>query len=128
MLLSRGRIRSIRSCRLTIGLALLTGGSSEALLEQILTPSQFERNVQTKSESLESVEYGIKLPGRVEDADSVVRLPVDSKYPIEDYQTLDGGSGAGGPRCTGRIHQSSMALVPALTLSVYALARTDRKG
>jgi DNA anti-recombination protein RmuC len=88
MLLSRGRIRSIRSCRLTIGLALLTGGSSEALLEQILTPSQFERNVQTKSESLESVEYGIKLPGRVEDADSVVRLPVDSKYPIEDYQRL----------------------------------------
>jgi DNA recombination protein RmuC len=59
-----------------------------ALLEQMLTPSQFERNVRTKSESSESVEYGIKLPGRGEDQDSVVWLPVDSKFPIEDYQRL----------------------------------------
>jgi DNA recombination protein RmuC len=59
-----------------------------ALLEQVLTPSQFERNVKTKSESSESVEYAIKLPGRGEDPDSVVWLPVDSKFPIEDYQRL----------------------------------------
>jgi DNA recombination protein RmuC len=59
-----------------------------ALLEQMLTPSQFERNVRTKSESSESVEYGIKLPGRGEDQDSVVWLPVDSKFPTEDYQRL----------------------------------------
>ena len=59
-----------------------------ALLEQILTPSQFERNVRTKNESSEWVEYGIKLPGRGEDHDSVVWLPVDSKFPIEDYQRL----------------------------------------
>ena len=68
------------------------GGWSEvqlgALLEQMLTPSQFERNVQTKSESSELVEYAIKLPGRGEDADSVVWLPVDAKFPIEDYQRL----------------------------------------
>jgi len=59
-----------------------------ALLEQMLTPAQFERNVRTKGETSESVEYGIKLPGRGEDEDSVVWLPVDSKFPIEDYQRL----------------------------------------
>jgi DNA recombination protein RmuC len=58
------------------------------LLEQILAPSQFERNVRTKDESSESVEYAIKLPGRDQDKDSATWLPVDSKFPIEDYQRL----------------------------------------
>ena len=58
------------------------------LLEDILTPSQFERNVRTKAGSSEAVEYGIKLPGRGEDADSIVWLPVDAKFPIEDYERL----------------------------------------
>lgn len=59
-----------------------------ALLEQMLTPAQFERNVQTRKESAERVEYGIKLPGRGEGAESAVWLPVDSKFPLEDYQRL----------------------------------------
>lgn len=59
-----------------------------ALLEQLLTPSQFEKNVQTKKESAERVEYGIKLPGRGEGAEAAVWLPVDSKFPMEDYHRL----------------------------------------
>ncbi len=59
-----------------------------ALLEQMLTPAQFEKNVQTKKESAERVEYGIKLPGRGEGIESTVWLPVDSKFPMEDYQRL----------------------------------------
>jgi DNA recombination protein RmuC len=58
-----------------------------ALLEQMLTAAQYERNVRTKGESSEAVEYGIKLPGRGE-ADAIVWLPVDSKFPLEDYQRL----------------------------------------
>jgi DNA recombination protein RmuC len=66
------------------------GGWSEvqlgALLEQMLAPAQYQRNVHTKTESSESVEYAIKLPGPGEGADSVVWLPVDSKFPTEDYK------------------------------------------
>ena len=54
----------------------------------MLAPAQYERNVHTNSESSESVEYAIKLPGPGEDADSIVWLPVDSKFPIEDYKRL----------------------------------------
>ena len=59
-----------------------------ALLEQILTPDQFERNVQTKSESREAVEFAIKLPGPDDTTDSNVWLPIDAKFPQEDYLRL----------------------------------------
>ena len=61
----------------------------ETLLEQILTPDQFERNVQTKEGSAETVEFAIRLPGRGdEDGMEIVWLPIDAKFPIEDYQRL----------------------------------------
>jgi len=61
----------------------------ETLLEQILTPEQYERNVQTKDNSGEVVEFAVKLPGRGEqDGREVVWLPIDAKFPIEDYQRL----------------------------------------
>ena len=61
----------------------------ETLLEQILTPDQFERNVQTKENSAEAVEFAIKLPGRGDgDGSEVVWLPIDAKFPMEDYQRL----------------------------------------
>ena len=59
-----------------------------ALLEQILTPDQFEQNVQTKSDSREAVEFAIKLPGPGENKDSKVWLPIDAKFPQEDYLRL----------------------------------------
>jgi len=59
-----------------------------AILEQMLTPDQFEKNVKTKDGSDEVVEYAIKLPGQDLDKMDVVWLPVDSKFPIEDYQRL----------------------------------------
>ena len=56
-----------------------------ALLEQILTPSQFGRNVQTKEDSRELVEFVVRLPGPKDDPDACVWLPIDSKFPQEDY-------------------------------------------
>lgn len=55
------------------------------LLEQILTPEQYEMNVATVPSSNERVEFAIKLPGRNELTD-VVWLPIDAKFPLEDYQ------------------------------------------
>jgi DNA recombination protein RmuC len=57
-----------------------------ALLEQLLTSEQFDRNVQTRDESGERVDYAIKLPG--EGNGAAVWLPIDAKFPVEDYQRL----------------------------------------
>lgn len=56
------------------------------LLEQFLSPEQFLKNAQVKDGSQERVEFAIKLPGR--DADGEVLLPVDAKFPHEDYERL----------------------------------------
>jgi DNA recombination protein RmuC len=57
----------------------------ESLLEQMLSPEQYERNVVTKELSRESVEFAVKFPGK---DDVPLLLPLDAKFPIEDYQHL----------------------------------------
>jgi DNA recombination protein RmuC len=58
------------------------------LLEQVLTPEQYAQNVATKYGSNEHVEFAIKLPGRDERDGGVVWLPIDAKFPKEDYERL----------------------------------------
>ncbi|MGC8625063.1 MAG: DNA recombination protein RmuC [Phycisphaerae bacterium] len=60
----------------------------ENLLSQILSPGQFEKNFKPKESSAEVVEFAIKLPGRAEDGQESVWLPIDSKFPKEDYEAL----------------------------------------
>jgi len=57
------------------------------LLEQVLTPSQYERNVATKRGGSERVEFALRLPG-AEDEGEPVWLPIDAKFPQEDYHRL----------------------------------------
>lgn len=57
------------------------------LLEQVLSPEQFTRNAQVKDDSQERVEFAIKLPGRDVEGE-VVLLPIDAKFPQEDYERL----------------------------------------
>ena len=57
-----------------------------SLLDQILSPEQYEKNVITKEGGKERVEYAIKLPGRNEN--KVVYLPIDAKFPLESYYKL----------------------------------------
>ncbi len=59
-----------------------------ALLEQTLTADQYAKNVATVPGSRDIVEFAIKLPGQ--DARSPVWLPIDSKFPVEDYERLLG--------------------------------------
>jgi DNA recombination protein RmuC len=56
------------------------------LLEQVLTADQFARNVQTRDETSERVDFAIKLPG--DENGAPVWLPIDAKFPTEDYQRL----------------------------------------
>ncbi len=59
-----------------------------ALLEQVLSPDQYEKNVTTKKGSRNRVEFAIKLPGQGKDRLRTVWLPIDAKFPQEDYQRL----------------------------------------
>ncbi len=57
------------------------------LLEQVLNPDQFATNVATKDGG-ERVEFAVKLPGQGTERDETVLLPIDAKFPVEDYQRL----------------------------------------
>ncbi|ALT80213.1 MULTISPECIES: DNA recombination protein RmuC [Streptococcus] len=63
------------------------------IIEDIMTPNQYEREFPTVSGSSERVEYAIKLPGT--DDDGYVYLPIDSKFPLEDYYRLEGAYESG---------------------------------
>jgi DNA recombination protein RmuC len=58
-----------------------------AILEDILTPDQYEANVATRPNSRDRVEYAIKLPGQNDQG--FVWLPIDAKFPVEDWQRLE---------------------------------------
>jgi len=62
--------------------------TAENLLDQILSPEQWERNVSTKPGSSERVDFAIKLPGRSGEESEVVWLPIDAKFPKEAYERL----------------------------------------
>jgi len=59
----------------------------ENILEQMLTQEQYAKNQKTKKDSTAFVEFAVKLPGR-DDTNKTVWLPIDSKFPTEDYQLL----------------------------------------
>jgi DNA recombination protein RmuC len=59
----------------------------ETILEQLLTPDQYEKNAKPRPDSNTIVEFAIKLPGK-DDAQSSVLMPIDAKFPIEDYTAL----------------------------------------
>jgi DNA recombination protein RmuC len=68
-----------------------------SLLEQLLTREQYETNVATKKGSNARVEFAIRLPGRNDTADRSVWLPIDAKFPQEDYLRLIEAQEQGNP-------------------------------
>ncbi|HEY6002249.1 MAG TPA: DNA recombination protein RmuC [Anaeromyxobacter sp.] len=58
------------------------------LLEQMLAPEQYVRNAAPRRESGERVEFAVRLPGPDGAAGEEVLLPIDAKFPLEDYQRL----------------------------------------
>jgi DNA recombination protein RmuC len=83
-----------------------------ALLEQILAPQQYEKNVAVKADSSERVEYAVRLPGPKDDHKACVWLPIDSKFPQEDYLRLQEAADKADP--------------DAVQTAMNALARTVR--
>ena len=72
------------------------------ILEEILTPDQYETNVSTGAKSEEKVEFAVCLPGR-DETNGTVYLPIDSKFPVEDYGRLmtaaENGDAASAAEC-----------------------------
>ncbi len=62
-----------------------------AILAETLTPDQYAANVRTKAGSQELVEFAVRLPGRGDDNEPVW-LPIDAKFPKEDYERLQAAS------------------------------------
>jgi DNA recombination protein RmuC len=63
------------------------------LLEQFLSPEQYQQNAQIREDSQERVEFAIRLPGRGDDRE--VLLPIDAKFPQEDFARLVAASECG---------------------------------
>ena len=82
-----------------------------AILEQLLTPDQYEKNVKVRSSSAEVVEFAIRLPGTGSDVNSNVWLPIDAKFPQEDYQRLVSATEIAD---TNAVEQSLKALTRAI--------------
>jgi len=59
-----------------------------ALLEEILSPEQYLKNVKIQENGSDFVEFAIKLPGQSDSPADSVLIPVDAKFPVEDYQRL----------------------------------------
>jgi DNA recombination protein RmuC len=57
------------------------------ILEQILSPGQYAQNVKTREGSAEMVEFAVKIPSK-EDSGKTIWLPIDAKFPTEDYERL----------------------------------------
>jgi DNA recombination protein RmuC len=75
------------------------GGWSEwqlgVLLEEMLTPDQFSKNMKTRDDTDERVEFAIKLPG--DENGAAVWLPIDAKFPMEHYERLAEAQEKGDP-------------------------------
>ena len=90
----------------------------ETILQQILTPDQYERNVATKSDSSDHVEFAIRLPGPSNSPESPVWLPIDAKFPQEDYIRLMEASRSGDVE---GIEQSTKELIRSITASAKTI-------
>lgn len=84
------------------------------LLEQMLTPEQYALNVVTRPNRRETVEFAIRLPGRGE-GESPVWLPIDSKFPVADYERLREAADSGDESA---VQQAQRAL--AATIQSFA--------
>ncbi len=85
-----------------------------ALLEEMLAPDQFDRNVRVHPDRNETVEFAIRLPGRDDAPASCVWLPIDAKFPLEDYERLQEAAEAADPE---RVREASAGIARAVRRS-----------
>ncbi len=87
-----------------------------AILDQVLTVDQYEKNVNVRPHTAERVEFAVRLPGPTDDRDAIVYLPIDSKFPQEDYARLQDAA-----------DQADPAAVQSATDSLHRAVRVAAK-
>jgi DNA recombination protein RmuC len=91
-----------------------------AILEQVLTPDQYARNVRPRPDSGETVEFAVRLPGPERDRDHPLWLPIDAKFPHEDYGRLIAAVEAGD---AAAVTAAGVALERAVRLNAQDIRR-----
>ena len=102
-----------------------------AILEEVLAPGQFASQVKLDPRSGEMVDFAVRLPGR--DAESPCWLPIDSKFPLEDWEMLEEAERAGDRlqrelRITPAGPTVITALLNSLLMGFMTLAMEKRSG
>lgn len=94
----------------------------QAIIEEILTPDQYEANYAPRADSQQRVEYAVRMPTAGGDAGvgaaAAAFLPIDSKFPIEDYQRLLDASNLGDAAGVAEARRALLAQVRAYAKSV----------
>ena len=90
----------------------------EALLQDILTPEQYGKNVATRPDGDERVEFAVRLPGRSGESTNCVWLPIDSKFPQAPYARLIRAFETGDPE---ESRSALVALTQAVRVQAYAI-------
>lgn len=85
------------------------------ILEEIMTPDQYETQIATKQGSKERVDFAIKLPGT---GDDIVYLPIDAKFPLNDYQNLLDAYESGSPDAVKSAKANLMRTLKAFAKSI----------
>jgi DNA recombination protein RmuC len=88
----------------------------EAILEQILSPDQYEKNVAIKKGSQERVEFAVKLPG---DGEGEVYLPIDAKFPVDTYTKLVEAYDAGIPAEVNQVSKMLERAIKTFAKSIH---------
>jgi len=90
-----------------------------AILEQVLTPEQFGKNVSIRSDTAERVEFAVRLPGPLDDPATCVWLPIDSKFPQEDWRRLQDASDQGDVAAVQAASDALMRTVRAAAREIH---------
>lgn len=90
-----------------------------AILEQVLISEQWEKNVCLKEGSSERVEYAVRLPGPKHDPATCVWLPIDAKFPQEDYVRLQEAAERGDPEAVQAAAESLARAVRTAARDIY---------
>jgi DNA recombination protein RmuC len=90
----------------------------EALLQDILTPEQYGKNVATRPDADSRVEFAVRMPGRSGESAGVVWLPIDSKFPQEPYARTVTAVESGDPE---EIRSAVAALAQAVRVQAHAI-------
>lgn len=88
------------------------------LLEQLLTPEQYEVNARTKPGSAAHVEFAIKMPGRDGASGAPVLLPIDAKFPQADYHNLQIALDAGDKPAADAARKALVAAIKSFAKSI----------